>query len=43
MIDASENYLLVSGTPELERLQLKARVWEPEAEVMLDQLGLQAG
>ena len=43
MTDASENYLLAGGAAELERLQLQARVWEPEAEVMLDQIGLQAG
>ena len=43
MTNASENYLLAGGTAELERLQLQARVWEPDAEVMLDQIGLQAG
>ena len=43
MTGASENYLLAGGAAELERLQLQARVWEPEAEVMLDQIGLQAG
>jgi ubiquinone/menaquinone biosynthesis C-methylase UbiE len=43
MTEASENYLLAGGAAELERLQLQARVWEPEAEVMLDQIGLQAG
>ncbi len=42
MTEASENYLLAGGAAELERLQLQARVWEPEAEVMLDQIGLQA-
>jgi SAM-dependent methyltransferase len=43
MADASENYLLAGGTAELERLQLQARVWEPEAEVMLDHISLEAG
>src|SRR5260221_10434173 len=43
MTDASEKYLLAGGSAELERLQLQARVWEPEAEVMLDHIGLEAG
>jgi hypothetical protein len=43
MTDASENYLLTGGVAELERLQLQARVWEPEAEVMLAHIGPQAG
>jgi ubiquinone/menaquinone biosynthesis C-methylase UbiE len=43
MTDASENYLLASGAAEVERLQLQARVWEPEAEVMLDRIGLETG
>jgi ubiquinone/menaquinone biosynthesis C-methylase UbiE len=43
MTDASEKYLLAGGAAELERLQLQARVWEPEAEMMLDHIGLEAG
>ena len=43
MTDALENYLLAGGAAELERLQLQACVWEPEAEVMLAHIGLQAG
>src|SRR5947208_284711 len=35
-----KEYLLAGGAAELERLQLQARVWEPEAEVMLDMIGL---
>ena len=36
-------YLLAGGAAELERLQLQARVWEPEAEAMLDRIGLAPG
>lgn len=36
-------YLLAGGAAELERLRLQARVWEPEAEVMLDRIGLRSG
>lgn len=36
------NYVLASPT-EHERLRLQARTWEPEAEAMLDQIGLQPG
>ena len=43
MTDALENYLLAGGVAELERLQLQARVWEPEAEAMLTHIGLQSG
>src|SRR5260370_28964162 len=43
MTDASENDVLAGGVAELERLQLQARVWEPDAEVMLVHIGLQAG
>ncbi len=39
----TDNYLLASGTAELERLRLQARVWEPEALVMLDRIGVQPG
>ncbi len=39
----TSNYLLVGGSAELERLRLQARVWEPEAEAMLDRIGLQTG
>src|SRR5258708_11118308 len=37
------NYRLGGGSAELERLQLQARVWEPEAEAMLDRIGIQPG
>jgi hypothetical protein len=39
----TNNYLLSGGSAELERLRLQARVWEPEAEIMLDRIGLQTG
>lgn len=39
----NSNYLLAPGSAELERLRLQARVWEPEAEAMLDRIGLQSG
>ncbi len=39
----SNDYLLAGGSAELERLRLQARVWEPEAEIMLDRIGLQPG
>src|SRR6185436_9679414 len=36
-------YLLAGGSAELERLQLQARVWEPEAEAMFDRIGVAPG
>jgi SAM-dependent methyltransferase len=36
-------YLLAGGAAELERLQLQARVWEPEAEAMFDRIGVAPG
>ena len=36
-------YLLAGGAAELERLRLQARVWEPEAEAMLDRIGVASG
>lgn len=39
----TKNYLLAGGSAELERLRLQARVWEPEAEVMLDRIAIQPG
>lgn len=36
-------YLLAGGAAELERLRLQARVWEPEAEAMLDRIGVAPG
>ncbi len=39
----TNDYLLAGGSAELERLRLQARVWEPEAEAMLDQIGIQSG
>lgn len=35
-------YLLASG-PELERLRLQAKMWEPEAERCLDLVGIRDG
>jgi SAM-dependent methyltransferase len=43
MASASGGYLLPDNVPEIERLQMQARVWQPETEAMLDQIGLQAG
>jgi ubiquinone/menaquinone biosynthesis C-methylase UbiE len=43
MDHSSAQYLLTGSPSELERLRLQARVWEPEAEAMLDQIGIQAG
>lgn len=40
---SDDSYLLAGGSAELERLRLQARVWEPDTEVMLDQIGVQAG
>jgi ubiquinone/menaquinone biosynthesis C-methylase UbiE len=37
------NYVLASGAAELERLRLQARVWEPETERWLDEIGIQQG
>ena len=39
----SDGYLLPDNVSEIERLQMQARVWQPETEAMLDQIGLQAG
>src|SRR5207247_9427073 len=38
-----KEYLLAGGAAELERLQLQARVWEPETEVMLEMIGVAPG
>lgn len=43
MTSPPEQYLLAGGAAELERLQLQARVWEPEAERMLDLIGIAPG
>jgi len=43
MVEAQSQYLLTGQRGELERLQLQARVLEPDANVMLDQIGVQAG
>jgi SAM-dependent methyltransferase len=43
MSDPHANYVLASGATELERLRLQARVWEPETERWLDQIGIQQG
>jgi hypothetical protein len=36
-------YLLAGSPAEVERLRLQARTWEPEAEMMLDQIGVERG
>jgi hypothetical protein len=43
MSDPCANYVLASGATELERLRLQARVWEPETERWLDEIGIQQG
>lgn len=43
MEGSANQYLLAGGEAELERLRLQARVWEPEAEAMLDRIGLRPG
>lgn len=43
MTTPSGGYLLSDSASELERLRLQARVWEPEAEAMLDRIGVQPG
>lgn len=43
MVERSACYLLQGGAAELERLRLQARVWEPEAEAWLDQVGIRPG
>lgn len=43
MTTAGDAYLLSSGAAELERLRLQARVWEPEAEQLLDRIGVASG
>ncbi len=43
VLSSSDTYLLARGAAELEHLRLPARVWEPEAQVMLDQIGIQPG
>jgi ubiquinone/menaquinone biosynthesis C-methylase UbiE len=40
---SASKYLLSSRAEELERLRVQARVWEPDAEAMLDQIGLRPG
>jgi SAM-dependent methyltransferase len=42
-MNTSNDYLLAGGSAELERLRLQARVWEPDAEIMLDRIGVQTG
>lgn len=39
----TDSYLLKGGAAELERLRLQARVWEPDTELMLNQIGIKAG
>lgn len=38
-----EGYVLASGAAEVERLRLQARVWETEAQAMLDRIGVRPG
>ncbi|SEE44048.1 Methyltransferase domain-containing protein [Rhizobiales bacterium GAS188] len=40
---ANKEYLLNNAASELERLRLQARVWEPESEAWLDQIGIASG
>src|SRR4051794_11047087 len=42
-VAAPPAYLLPASASELERLRLQARVWEPEAETLLDRIGVQPG
>ena len=41
MTSAIDTYLLTSGEAERDRLHLQARAWEPDAEIMLDQIGVE--
>jgi SAM-dependent methyltransferase len=43
MATTESGYLLAQGPNEIQRLQSWGRVWEPEAETMLDQIGVQPG
>ncbi len=43
MPEGETRYLLSNSSAELERLRLQARVWEPEAEAMLDRIPVKAG
>ncbi|HEU5376499.1 MAG TPA: methyltransferase domain-containing protein [Ktedonobacteraceae bacterium] len=43
MSHPNNTYILGSGQSEVERLQLQARTWMPEAEVMLDLIGIPDG
>jgi ubiquinone/menaquinone biosynthesis C-methylase UbiE len=40
---STTTYVLTGGGAELERLRLQARVWEPDAEVLLDRIGVRPG
>jgi SAM-dependent methyltransferase len=40
---ANKGYVLANGVGELERLRLQARVWESDAEAMLDRIGVGKG
>ncbi|HEX6608836.1 MAG TPA: methyltransferase domain-containing protein [Chloroflexia bacterium] len=43
MSNQGQGYLLQGGAAELERLRLQARVWEPEAQALLDRIGVPPG
>lgn len=43
MTTMESGYLLAHGPNEIQRLQSWGRVWEPEAETMLDHIGVQPG
>jgi ubiquinone/menaquinone biosynthesis C-methylase UbiE len=43
MAATESGYLLAQGPNEIRRLQSWGRVWEPEAETMLDRIGVQPG
>jgi len=43
-MSTKDGYLLAAGDDaELERLRLQARVWEPDTEIWLDEIGVQPG
>jgi SAM-dependent methyltransferase len=43
MSPTTAEYLLAGTPAEVERLQLQARTWEPEAETMLNEIGVERG
>jgi len=44
--EGAEGYMtdyILASPAEMERLRLQARAWEPDAETMLDRIGIQPG